>query len=231
MKLYAVQIPVEHQESPFETYGKDELYKDAIITGNRRMNEYTTALYERFIEQYDNLYCEYFAVVDNDENKYYETVEDAINGAMPKENREPYTKHEIKRWEQILTKYDDYYNMDKWDIAECLSMIADEEYRYIQISGCVQSEWQEVYYNKHIDIEKLEADYFNTGTEWNIIESDEDYEDADELPTEDAYYVYCYGYNDDMIKQELSDASGIPIKDIILFKYEGYIQMPKYSRG
>ena len=120
--------------------------------------------------------------------------------------------------------------MDKWDVAECLSMIADEEYRYKQISGCVQSEWQDVYYNKHIDIDKLEADYFNTGTEWRVIESDEDYEDAYELPTEDAYYVYCYGYNDDMIKQELSDVSGVSVEDIVLFKYEGYIQMPKYSR-
>lgn len=228
MKLYAMQIPVEHQESPFEIYGKDDLYEDTIITGNSRMNEYTTKEYDMLMSNYEWLWDEYHA---EEQYKEYENFVDALNSIMPKTNGNLYSDDEIYTWEFILSKNDDIYNMEKYFIADLLMLITDTDYLYAQISGCVQREWQGVFYPiGQVDIEKLEADYFNTGTEWRIIESDEDYEDEDELPTEDANYVYCYGYNDDMIKQELSEDSGISVEDIVLFKYEGYIQMPKYSR-
>ena len=227
MKLYAMQVPVESQESPFDTYGKNDLYEDAIITGNTSFREYTTESYYMFIKNYDELWSEYHRYEDD---KQYESFEDAVNLIMLKDTGEPYSEKELKRWEEILNKYDDWYNMDKITIAECLYMITDMEYHYKTIRGSVQSEWQGVFYTEQIDIKKLEADYFNLGTEWCVIESEEDYDDAEDLPSEVMNYIYCYGYNNDIIKSELSEISGVPVENITLFEHQGYIHKPVYKR-
>ena len=227
MKLYAMQVPVESQESPFDTYGKKTLYKDAVITENTSFREYTTESYDMFIKNYDELWSEYHA---DEDDKEYESFEDAVNLIMLKDTVEPYSEKELKRWEEILNKYDGWYNMDKITIAECLHMITDMEYHYKTIRGSVQSEWQGVFYTEQIDIKKLEADYFNLCTEWCVIESEEDYDDAEDLPSDDRNYVYCYGYNNDMIKSELSENSGIPVENITLFEHQGYIHTPVYKR-
>ena len=227
MKLYAMQVPVENQESPFDTYGKDDLYEDAIIIGNDRFNSYTTKEYDMLVSNYEWIYDEYHA---EEKYKEYESFESALNSIMPKTSKELYSEEEIKRWEWILNKHDDIYNMDKVQVAECLYMITDMEYHYKQIRGSVQREWQGVFYTEQIDVDTLEADYFNLGTEWCVIESDEDYEYAEDLPSEDVNYAYCYGYNNDMIKSELSEISDIPVENITLFEHQGYIQMPIYKR-
>jgi len=227
MKLYAMQMPIENQESPFDIYGKDDLYEDAIITGNNEFDSHTTKEYDMLVANYEWIYDEYHA---EEEYKEYESFESALNSIMPKTSKELYSEEEIKRWEWILNKHDDIYNMDKVQVAECLYMITDMEYHYKQIRGSVQREYQGVFYTEQIDIEKLEADYFNLGTEWCVIESDEDYEYAEDLPSEDVNYAYCYGYNNDMIKSELSEISDIPVEDITLFEHQGYIQTPVYFR-
>ena len=228
MKLYAMQVPVENQESPFDTYGKDDLYEDAIITGNNGFDSYTTKEYDMLVANYEWIYDEYHA---EEEYKEYESFESALNSIMPKTSKELYSEEEIKQWEYILNKHDDIYNMDKTTIAECLTLITDVEYNWSQICGSVQREWQYVFYPiGQFDVKKLEADYFNLGTEWCVIESEEDYDNAEDLPSEDMNYIYCYGYNNDMIKSELSEISGIPVENITLFEHQGYIQTPVYFR-
>lgn len=227
MKLYAMQMPVENQESPFDTYGKDDLYEDAIIVGNDGFNSYTTKEYDMLVANYEWIYDEYHA---EDKYKEYESFEKALNSIMPKTSKELYSEREIKRWEWILNKHDDIYNMDKVQVAECLYMITDMEYHYQTIRGSIQSEWQGVFYTKHIDIDKLEADYFNLGTEWICTYFDDEIDDISDLPCDYDFMVYCYGYNEKIIIEEIAEYEGIEPEDVILYKYDGYIQIPKYSR-
>ena len=75
-------------------------------------------------------------------------------------------------------------------------------------------------------LDQLEAEYFNTGTEWIVHEGATSPEKADEF---EGYSIYCYGWNTETIKQELAEYTGVDQENVVLFEFEGYSQIGTWS--
>jgi hypothetical protein len=98
------------------------------------------------------------------------------------------------------------------------------------IRGCCQSDWQDIIYDSEKytrdDIQRLEIEYFNTGSEWIIHDENTEPKTPDEIS---GYSVYCYGWNGEQIRAEIADAAGVKPEDVVLFKFSGYTQTAKYE--
>lgn len=106
-------------------------------------------------------------------------------------------------------------------ILRALHLVTGKRYNVRTIRGCCQSDWQTIYYpveeytRDALDI--LEADYFNTGTEWIV--------NVDGCDVG----VYAYSWNNDGIRAELAAAVGAAPGDIILQVFDGWTKTAKYQ--
>lgn len=72
----------------------------------------------------------------------------------------------------------------------------------------------------------FEIEYFNTGTEWIVHDEEIEPESPEDIS---GFSMYCTSWNDEGIKQEIAEASGGKIEDIILYAFDGYTQTAKYK--
>ena len=217
-KIYAKQVPPEYQDSHFD-YGN---YENLILTGNRNYNEHWPAWAENIGD----------AVTDaldawEDLQKgagYYDTWEDVLNDFLPPHQRAPYTREERKRWHSVLEQYDERSSRNEnARLCSVLSLMTGKAWDWCDLHGSCQGEWIECFYmedqwsREHLEV--LEAEYFNTGTEWHITEGEDD----------PGYYQYCTGWNHDMIRAEIAETSGAVPADIVLYAFSGWSKSAKYE--
>jgi hypothetical protein len=106
-------------------------------------------------------------------------------------------------------------------ILRALHLVTGERYDVRTIRGCCQSDWQTIYYpveeytRDALDI--LEADYFNTGTEWIV--------DVDGCDVG----VYTYSWNNDGTREEIADAVGVDPADVVLLEFTGWNRTAAYT--
>ena len=156
MKIYAKQIPPEHQESYFDI----ESWPGVIIHGNRHFNDYTTPEFDAIYNRFDG------------------------------EKR----------------------------ILRALHIITGKRYDVQTIRGSCQGDWQNVYFPVDdyaptaLDI--LEADYFNTGSEWIV---------------NDDFSIYVYSRHNDGIRTEIADAAGVDPADVVLLEFTGWSKTAVYA--
>lgn len=223
MKIYARQVPPEFQNSPLEFFSVADRYPEIIIAGNSYFKEHTTPLYDYIIQNYDDAaeYLDELKIMGRD-RATYKNVTAIINDFFPaSEFRDrPYTKRDIHQIRIALELYgtSDYYGGDY--IVSMLAAITGKEYRSATIRGCCQSDWNDIVYPaadySADDLDRLEIEYFNTGSEWII----HDGPDAPETENDiSGYSVYCYGWNEDKIRAEIADAAGAAGADVILYGY------------
>lgn len=102
-------------------------------------------------------------------------------------------------------------------ILRALHIVTGKRHDVRTIRGCCQGDWQNVYFpiddytRDALDI--LEADYFNTGSEWIVNED---------------FSVYVYSWNDDGIRDEIASAAGCNRDNVILQVFSGWRRTPEY---
>ena len=221
MKVYAKQVPPEHQESPL-LYG--DWPEDVYVFGNRSFNQHADRLeeirrgLEELADEWDNL--------NDGGSGYYGSWIDALNDILPPDyERGEYTRAERLQLAKLAAQYEWASSDAENDIlCDVLELITGKEWAAGTIRGCCQGDWQEIIYPAAYGrtwLEEFETEYFNTGDEWRINEGDPD--------SGDNYYFYSHGWNDELIRQEIADAAGVNPGDVILYKFTGWSRTASYE--
>lgn len=208
MKYIAKQVSPEDQWTPidfyadFSDYIKTE-FPGVILTGNKDFTTYETDAFKRVLSALE--YVELSDVIQNwkDWKDYYKNVTDAIMTHVWPEYKDKYSTQEIHKLKELIVKYQYCSCRDEDDIiCEVLEIVTGNPYAWMQISGCVQGEWQEVYYpcEKYdkCDLKRLEADYFGAVDQWDVYDENDQFVDD------------CFSYSDDWEKVKNEIAEQIP---------------------
>ena len=218
MKIYAKQVPPEYQDSNFDIAN----YENIILKGNRHFQEYwpdwAENLSERMTEAINALYY------IQSGRGYYDNWEEVLHDLLPPQGRKEYTRVERKKWMNILERYDERGSAEENAcLCSALSLITGRVWDWCDLKGTCQGDWIECVYMEDMwdreALEVLEAEYFNTGTEWHITEGEND----------TGYYQYCTGWNDNMIRNEIAETTGAETADIILLKFTGWTRSASYE--
>lgn len=193
MKIKAYQVAPEYQESPLSLF--EEVPEGLEIYGNSDYIRRTSANFDEVLE------C-----LENGDFSDFE-----LAGCK------------AERMEELCNKYGACGALDEQIIAEALSIITGQKWKYKQISGCCQSDWNYIYYRPEEWPEKaleyFEIEYFNTGDEWRI----ED-EEGDDLGS-----VYTHEWNDDEQKREIAENIGVDPDEVTLYLFDGWTKTAKYK--
>lgn len=223
MKIYARQVPPEHQESPLMLF--DEYPDGLILDGNRYYNSHTTHEYDLLMRYIDDASAEVEDIVKKTGFSAYSTVTEAITTFFPPPKGKYNTKH-ISKWKQILLKYRTCNRRDEDDVVcAALELITGQPYVSGTIRGCCQSDWQEYYAPADMDMQYFEIEYFNLGSEWIVHDEDDVPAGPDEI---NGYSIYCYSSNSDDIRKEIAENAGVVLDDVVLYEFERYTHVPVY---
>lgn len=221
MKIYAKQINPAYQESPL--FYDDMFPEDIAVCGNREYIEHCPEVFNRV---YSVLSDGELADVLGNKNgwkNWYKNITEAITDYLPPE-KEKYSTKDIGALKRLVLQYAECKSREEDSIlCAVLSIVTGRKWGYRMITGCVQGEWNYIYYLvdewTKAALEAFEAEYFNTGSEWIIDEGD--FNPDEDNPEEiSGYSIYCTSWNGDGIKQEIADSEGVDIDDVILFPFE-----------
>lgn len=221
MKIYARQINPAYQESPL--FYDDIFPNDIAVCGNR---EYIEHCPEVFNLVYSVLSAGELAELLEDNNSlknWYKNITEAITDYLPPE-KEKYSTKDIGALKRLVLQYAECSSREEDSIlCSVLSIVTGRKWDCRMISGCVQSEWNYIYYPidewSKAALEAFEVVYFNTGSEWIVDEGDFNPEENDPEKIS-GYSIYCTSWNDEGIKKEIADSTGANIDDVILFPFE-----------
>lgn len=195
MKIKAYQVAPEHQESPLLVDEMPELGME--ICGNTDYRRHTSAIFDKVLE------CLEYGDFSDFE----------------------FTGYKAERLEELCNKYGTRGADDEGIIAEALSIATGQKWKYKQISGCCQSDWNYIYYRPEEwtakALEYFEIEYFNTGEEWRI----ED-EEGDDMGN-----VYTHEWNDDEKKREIAENIGVDPDEVTLYLFDGWTKTAKYKEA
>ena len=130
-----------------------------------------------------------------------------------------YTTDEFKRI---------YNRFDGPRLFRALQLTTGKKYAVKILRGNSQSDWIECYYpadeytNKELDI--LESEYFNLGTEWIIHDGDTAPNGPDEI---EGYSLYCY----DDPRREIALCADTTPENVVLWEFDGWTHTPRYKGG
>jgi len=227
-KIYARQIPPEYQESPFSWC--DDIYENVSFDGNDDYRSRTTDEYDtirKYIDEADTAMTD----MQNKNNNHFANATEIIEHYFSRRTKGKYSAREIGRWKKILAQYQGNSRADEAGaICGALELMTGKAHDYCCIRGSSQSEWQYIYYpaGEYSDeqIKKLEREYFNEGSEWEIQEGETEPETAEEI---EGSYMYCCEWDDDEIKAEIAGAFGCSPDEVALYKFEKFRQVPVYQ--
>lgn len=232
IKVIARQIPPEYQESPFE-YCDKSYYYGIIIRGNRDFVEFYGEETDDFVTVEETLEdgyaCDFLISVENgDDEVTYKNAREVIEDYFPRKDEKPYNDSEIKTLSDAVLNFADTCTQDDEDeiIFEILRLWRGQEWEKRTICGSAQSEWNTIYYKKSEwskeSLERIEAEYFNTGDEWLVRFSDQEEDDCE-------YSQYTTAWNDDGIKKEIADDAGVLPEEVQLEKFSGWARSATYE--
>ena len=213
-KIVAKQVPPDYQESPWDY---DERYDRYVVIGPRNWQDFWTEAYG--VTRYCEEWFDDWGDMKNPEAEWIKpmSVREFLDfEEIKKTSGELWTRDELSRWIKLLNGH--YWRHEEDEVCEMLNLLDGGNWQHKQICGAVQSEWADCYYDADVitdeGVQRIEANYFNLGTEWII---------------NDNCGVYCYGWNDDMIRQELADAIGCEPEEIEMHKFAGWTSVADYE--
>lgn len=217
-RIFARQIPPEYQESPLQMC--NEWPENVYIFGNRHYIERTEGLQE----------------IRNALENIYDSMEDIVNGQdprglagiiwyyLPRESGEGYTTAERLELARLAEECTNAYTWSDDEIrviCRVLELVRGEKYKYATIRGCCQGDWQNIIYPASYGDtfrDTIETEYFNTGTEWIIHDSDSEPEAPEDI---DGYAIYCYTYDP---RAEIAEYTGTDPENVTLYEFDEYIR-------
>lgn len=195
MKIKAYQVAPEYQEAPLWLF--DEMPEGVEICGNKDYKRHTSATFDEVLE------CLEYGDFSDFE----------------------FTGYKAERMEELCNKYGTRGADDEGIIAEALSIVTGQKWKYKQISGCCQSDWNYIYYRPEEwtakALEYFEIEYFNTGNEWRIEDEEGD----------DMGRVYTHEWNDDERKREIAENIGVDPDEVTLYLFDGWTKTAKYKEA
>lgn len=229
MKIYARQVPPEYQQSPL--MHDDEFFPDdVILDGNRDYLSHTTPAYDRILEYMDDAQEALADLKSYPDDAYYKNATEAINDIFPRDSGKRYSTRQIRAWKTIITEW----TQDDDQVCEALELITGNPYTSTVLRGVDQSDWQDAFFPatwSREAIDTLEAEYFNTGSEWAVCETDDDIHDASDLDDQDLVYTYTTSRSDDDTKKEIADAFNGAVDDVTLFTFSGFSQIATWGNA
>ena len=226
MIIYAKQVPPEHQESPLYLF--EEWPENVYVFGNRHFNQHAKRLEEIRAALAD--LADTWEELNDGGHAYYASWREALNDLIPPEDAErEYTRTERLELAKLAAQFEWCSSSAENSIlCAVLELVTGQEWEEGTLRGCCQGDWQEIIYPAAYGrewLDQFEAEYFNTGTEWIIHDGNE----APETPEDiSGYSVYCYGWNHDLIRQEIADAAGCSPENIILYEFTGWSRSASY---
>jgi hypothetical protein len=226
MIIYARQVPPEHQESPL-FWDLDALPEHIHIGGNAKLKELRfdeiRALWGRLAEAAGDLY-------EARQGRLALCWADDLRELLPRESGD-YTRAERLRWRDILTDEKALYSSQKYRVfCQALEILTGRGWDFCTLRGCCQSDWQYCLFPENDwngeALEHLEAEYFNTGTEWIVHDDESTPGSPDEI---NGFSVYCHGWNNDQIRREIADAAGGNPDEVQLYQFAGYEKRARYE--
>ena len=195
MKIRAYQVAPEYQESPLWLF--DEMPEGVEICGNKDYIRHTSATFDEVLE------CLEYGDFSGFE----------------------FTEYKAERLEELCNKYGTRGADDESIIAEALSIVTGRKWKYKQIFGCCQSDWNYIYYRPEEWTEKaleyFEIEYFDTGKEWRLEDEEGD----------DFGNVYTHEWKDDERKREIAENIGVDPGEVTLYLFDGWIKTAKYREA
>lgn len=223
-KIYARQVPPEHQESPLQMCG--EWPENVYVFGNRqyieraeRLNDIRAALLEL---------GDIWEELNDGGRGWYNSWKEALEDIAPHDDtRREYTRAERMQWAKLAAAWE-WCASSKEDslLCQALQLITGEKYKASCIRGCCQGDWQNIIYPASYGDtfrDAFETEYFNTGTEWIIHDGDDAPEDPEEI---DGYAMYCYSYDP---RAEIAAETGTVPADVILYEFDGYTRRAEWK--
>jgi hypothetical protein len=218
MKIYARQVPPEYQDSYFDI----ENYGDIMLAGSRDYKQYWPQWAENLG---DTLTEAYDALCYIQEGRgYYDSWSDALEDLLPPHGRGEYTRQERKQWAKIVEEFNEpSIRAENNALIKALALMTGKAWTWRTLRGSCQGDWIDCFYIEEewtrAALDVLEAEYFNTGTEWHITEDENDL----------GYYQYCTGWNDEMIRREIAETSGATPENVVLLKFTGWVSSASYA--
>ena len=226
---YAKQISPELQDDDlfYQWRDKDGRYhigmnddyiaENIIIDGNKEFHSFTSKEYDK-IKQLDSVYyeCEY---LENERTNhcYWSSWTEFIHAYFSRSNGKKYNTREIHRWKLLIKKYEERWDID--DImCDALELMTGLKWREISLRGCSQSDWQKGYASENLsdkDVRYVEMCYYNTGEEFIVYESKEDFENEDNGCS---YYV-----------EDINDLRDRLQAEVHIYVFDGYVKVPQYK--
>lgn len=240
MTIYAKQVDYKYQESPLSLSGYDteKEWPGIAIYGNRDFCDHIPENIERIMNVLND--GELSDILDSfnrrllDYNtEVYKNVSEAIYDFLPPEHKPRYSTREIHALNEFVCSYGSNSRDDDAILLSVMDIVTGRKWNYTTIRGNCQGDWQDVIYQTDVyskkDLEYLEADYFNTGTEWIIHDEESVPESEDDIS---GYSVYCYSWDLDGIADEiLSAAFGNETDDIVLYPVYGEVYERKGKKA
>lgn len=122
-----------------------------------------------------------------------------------------YHEHMTDTFRKIWNRFDEK------QILRALHLCTGKKWDRTTIRGYSQGEWQDVYFpvGKYSpeDLRTLEIEYFNLGSEWEII---------DENDPDESYCMYCYSDTPEAIRAEIANNEGVPPEAVTLYQFTGW---------
>lgn len=234
IKYYARQVDWESQDSWLffhnrksnKWFFEDDYYtNETIIYGNRDFAEITTTAFDKLVRFDKQDYYDFEGFFNKGYSKCFDTLTQAIEYYFTKENGKRYTTREIHKWKLLLEQYFNNYDLSDDFICKALELITNKKWREIGLNGCCQSDWQYGYVSDKVSdkaVRYLEICYFNTGVEYRVYESKEDFENS-----ENSYSIYVDSFR---AEQNLAEALCCDVNEIEIYNFTGYHKVADYER-
>lgn len=225
MRIYAKQVPPDIQESHFDI----ELYSEEVtITGNSNFNEYKSDLYKHVENHIEDAYREFDELEDGEQkpdDTHLDKLIQAHFGVLPR------NADERIRWRKTLSYciLTSLFTMTPSPIASVMSLVSGKPYHVHTIHGTCQSDWNyvicpdEMTVGNHSILQAIESEYFNTGSEWMVYES----EDACEAEC-DGISIYVLDMQNP--REVIAVYYGVMPVDVEAYAFDQYEKIPKYKR-
>lgn len=226
---FAKQVSPEWQEDDLFYQYKDKnghyclglnddfIADNIIIVGNKEYKEFLSPEYKK-VKELENAYYE----CENLDNKrsnhcYWDNWSQFLQAYVSRSNGKKYNTREIHKWKLLIEKYTDHWDID--DImCEALELMTGRKWRQFTMRGCMQREWQCGYASDELtdkDVEYVEMCYFNTGMEFIVYESKEDFDNEENGCS---YYV-----------EDADDLCDRFQEGIKIYAFSGYKHIPEYE--
>ena len=212
MNYIAYQIDPEHQESPL--FYDDDLPVDVSIFGNRDYRKHFSSEIEPIMQSL----LDSVLIYELEEAEGIEAERDVLHDYFGS-NILKLDDDKIRLLSNLILEDDDKF------YASIFTLLTGRKYSRRMITGSFQSEWNYLYFPndtyKWNQIDWVEIEYFNTGSEWNVY--------SGELADDYEFTIYCHSnfYND--IRFEIAQNLFVPPSQVNLKAFDGYTRSPKYK--